>query len=137
MLSGHIIKKIKLLKVYLVIYTVKRIICDFLVVFGVINLKIIKGEFKMSWERKALEDIILLLAEEDRKRNELLTILSDLRIEVDTNGTPYTVLSKVAEGMDYLPENLEALTEEENENRKKQLVGFFMEQIQKNYSNQD
>ncbi|PAE06397.1 hypothetical protein CHI12_16615 [Terribacillus saccharophilus] len=91
----------------------------------------------MAWERKALEDIILMLVEEEGKRSELISTLWDLKIEVDIDGTPYTVLSKVAEGMDYLPENLDALTEEENESDKKQFIDMIMKQIQKNYSNQD
>lgn len=60
----------------------------------------------MNWERKALESIILLLAEQDEKRNELLDRLSELGIDLNMDGVAYTVFTAIMDG-DWVVENLE------------------------------
>jgi hypothetical protein len=45
----------------------------------------------MNWERKALEKIILLLAEKDREFYELSCMLSKFKIETNFNGAAYDI----------------------------------------------
>jgi hypothetical protein len=85
----------------------------------------------MSWERKALERIILLLAEKDKEFGKLASTLSELGIELNFDGACYKILREIT-GWELLPENMEAM--EEGRMSKEDFVRFCLEYIEEKFS---
>lgn len=85
----------------------------------------------MSWERKALERIIELLAEKDKDFERLASTLSKLGIELNFNSACYDILREIT-GWELLMENLEAM--EEGEMSKEEFISACMEYIKENFS---
>lgn len=85
----------------------------------------------MSWERKALERTIELLAEKDKEFGELASTLSKLGIELNFDSASYKILCEIT-GWKLLPENLEAL--EEGYMSKEEFVSACLEYIEKKFN---
>lgn len=86
----------------------------------------------MTWESKALERIIVLLAEEDRNWNEFYSALDKLGVQIDKNGIGYDVLREITE-MDYLSENLDGF--QSGFTTKEDFIKWVLEGIELKFTN--
>lgn len=84
----------------------------------------------MSWERKALERIILFLAEKNKEFEELASSLSKLGIDLNFDSACYRILSEVTEWENLL-ENMEAM--ETGRISKEDFVRFCLEYIEEKF----
>lgn len=86
----------------------------------------------MSWERKALESIISMLIDEDKKHDEVFNKLYELGVTIDIDGEAYSVLLKALEGWEAMSDNLEYATTSTED--KEMFIERALEQLETNYS---
>lgn len=91
----------------------------------------------MNWERKALEEIILLLVQKDAEYGEWTNKLRHLGVEVDKDSTSYEVLKAITEDDEwiYFLEDLEYVQQGHEDYSKEEFVDMCLKAIQKKMTN--
>lgn len=86
----------------------------------------------MSWERQALEKIILLLVEKDAESRNWFTALNDLGVTIDKNSEAYDVLTAITEGWEWFAEDMESV--QDGSYSKEEFISICFDHIQKKLS---
>lgn len=80
----------------------------------------------MSWERKALEKIILLTIQQSKESGEFYESLDNLGIHIDIADSSYKIIKEITD-WELLPESMEAVHDGVMTNE--QFINFCLEYI--------